>query len=185
VMPLPWRSSPRDTTHLPRPHRRPLRLAHSSLPHHRLPPRRQPLSLVLLPPGQAGVGGGGVGAAEAVVDVVLGVVGRRPPRLRLPLSLPFPEVRPGRPSPTRGQGVSPCGPTRVREGGLVPRTSRRPWSRVLPPTRQPGLHLLCPARRGRGVGSGYPGAVLRHCGADAARRHRVDRRLGCLLPHYS
>jgi hypothetical protein len=67
-----------------------------------------------------------------------------------PLSLLFPKVRPGRPSPTRGQGVSPCGPTRVREGGLVPRTSQRPWSRVLPPTRRPGLHLLRPARRGWG-----------------------------------
>jgi hypothetical protein len=31
-----------------------------------------------------------------------------------PLSLLFQEVRPGRPSPTRGPGVSPCGPTRVR-----------------------------------------------------------------------
>jgi hypothetical protein len=60
-MPLPWRSSPGATTHLPRPLRRPLLLAHSSLPHHRLPPRRRPLSLVLLPPGRAGVGGGAWG----------------------------------------------------------------------------------------------------------------------------
>jgi hypothetical protein len=36
-----------------------------------------------------------------------------------------------------------------------------------------------------GVGSDCTGAVLQHCGADAARRHRVDRRLGCFLPHYS
>jgi hypothetical protein len=90
---------------------------------------------------------GAVGAAEVAV---VGVVGR-PPRLRPLLSLLFPEVRLGQPSPTRRQGVSPCGPTRVREGGLVPRTSRRPWSRVQPPTRRPGLHLLLsPAQRGRG-----------------------------------
>jgi hypothetical protein len=88
--------------------------------------------LVLLPPDRAV--GGAVGAAEDAVVGVVGVVGR-PPRLRPPLSLLFPEVRPSRPSPTRGQGISPCGPTRVREGGLVPRTSQRPWSRVLPPTR--------------------------------------------------
>jgi hypothetical protein len=87
-------------------------------------------------------------AVDAVVGFV-GVVGCHPPRLRPPLSLLFPEVRPGRPSPTRAQGVSPCGPTRVREGGLIPRTSRRPWSRVLPPTRRPGLHPLRSARRGR------------------------------------
>jgi hypothetical protein len=37
-----------------------------------------------------------------------------------PFSLLFPEVRPGRPSPTRGQGVSPCGRTRVREGATIP-----------------------------------------------------------------
>jgi hypothetical protein len=115
--------------------------------HHRLPPRRRPLSLVLLPPGRAGV----EGAVGAAVDAVVGVVGC-PPRLRPSLSLLLPNVRPGRPSPTRGQGVSPCGPTRVREGGLVPSTSRRPWSRVLPPTRRPGLHLFRPARRGRGGG---------------------------------
>jgi hypothetical protein len=65
------------------------------------------------PPGPSG--GGGVGAVEGAV---VGVVGR-PPRLRPPLSLLFPEVRHGRPSPTRGQGVSPCGPIRIREGGLV------------------------------------------------------------------
>jgi hypothetical protein len=58
VMPLPWRSSPGATTHLPRPHLRPL-LVHLSLPHHRLPPRRRPLSFVLLPPGRAGWGGRG------------------------------------------------------------------------------------------------------------------------------
>jgi hypothetical protein len=59
VMPPPWRSSPRATTHLPRPRLHPLPLAHSSLPHHRPPPRRRPLSLVLLPLGRAGVGGVG------------------------------------------------------------------------------------------------------------------------------
>jgi hypothetical protein len=36
--------------------------------------------------------------------------------------------------------------------GLVPRTSWRPWSRVLPPTRRPGLHPIRPARCGRGGG---------------------------------
>jgi hypothetical protein len=143
-----------------------------------------PASLLGVPPPGPSGGGGAMGGAEAAEDAVVGVEGR-PPRLRPPLSLLFPEVRPGQPSPTRGQGVSPCGPTRVREGGLVPRTSQRPWSRVLPPTRRHGLHLHHPARRGRGVGSDCTGAVLQHCGADAARRHRVDRRLGCFLPHYS
>jgi hypothetical protein len=179
-MPLPWRSSPGATTHLPRPRLRPLLLAPSSLPTTVLCLAAGLSPWCSSPRAERGWREG-VGAAE---DAVVGVVGR-PPRLRPPpLLLLFLEVRPGRPSPTRGQGISPCGPTRVREGGLVPRTSWQPWSRVLPPTRRPGLHLLRAARRGRG-GSGCPSAVLQHCGADAARRHRVDRRLGCLLPHYS
>jgi hypothetical protein len=125
----PWRSSPGASTHLPRLRLRPPpHLAHSLLLHHRPSSRRQPLYLVLLPPGRAGVEGG----AE---DAVVGVVGR-PPRLGPLLSLLFPEVRLGRPSPTCGQGVSPCGPTRVREGGLVLRTSRQPWSRGHPPMRR-------------------------------------------------
>jgi hypothetical protein len=130
--------------------------------------------LVLLPPDRAGVGGGGRRGRRGRGGGGRGSSTQAPTP---PLSLLFPEVRLGRPSPTRGLGVSPCGPTRVREGGLVPRTSQRPWSRVLPPTRRPGLHLLRPARRGRGggVGSDCPGAVNKHCGADAARRHRVDR----------
>jgi hypothetical protein len=48
------------------------------------------------PPGQVGVGG--MEGAEAAVDAmvgVVGVVGRCPPRLRPPLSLLFPEMRPG------------------------------------------------------------------------------------------
>jgi hypothetical protein len=58
----PSRSSPGASTHLPRP--RPPPLVLSSLPHHRPPPRHLALSLVLLPPGRAGVGGA---AAEDAV----------------------------------------------------------------------------------------------------------------------
>jgi len=48
--------------------------------------------------------------------VLVGVVGARRLRLRLPL-LPIPlEVRPGHPSATHGQGASRCGHFRVRGG---------------------------------------------------------------------
>jgi hypothetical protein len=56
VMPLPLRSSPGATTHLPRPCLHPLLLVNLSLPHHRPPPRRWPLSLVLLPRAKWGWG---------------------------------------------------------------------------------------------------------------------------------
>jgi hypothetical protein len=58
-MPSPWRSSPGASTHLPQLRLLPPPLAHLSLPHHRPPPRRLPISLVLLPPGRAGLGGRG------------------------------------------------------------------------------------------------------------------------------
>jgi hypothetical protein len=102
------------------------------------------------PPGPSG--GGGVGGA---VDAVVGAVGRLPPRLRPPscsssrrCALADSHPWSGRISmwPYQGQGGR----------GLVPRTSRRPWSRVLSPTRRPGLHLLRPARRGRGGGIRLP-----------------------------
>jgi hypothetical protein len=84
-----------------------------------------------------------VGAAEAAVDAVVGVVGGAPwPTVSHPWSGHI-SMR-----PYQGQG-----------GGLVPSTSRRPWSRVLPPTCRPGLHLLRPARRGRG-GGGWDQAAL-------------------------
>jgi hypothetical protein len=86
-----------------------------------------PASLLGAPPPRPSGGGGAVGATEAAEDAVVGVVGLLP-RLRPLLLLLFLEVHLGRPSPTRGQGVSPCGPIRVKEGGLVPRTNRRPWS---------------------------------------------------------
>jgi hypothetical protein len=57
------------------------------------PPSSTCLSLVLLPSGRAGVEGA-VGAIEDAVVGDVGVMGR-PPRLRSPLSLPFPEVRLG------------------------------------------------------------------------------------------
>jgi hypothetical protein len=50
----PWRSSLGASTHLLQLRLRPPPLTHSSLPHHRPPLRRLPLSLVLLPPGRAG-----------------------------------------------------------------------------------------------------------------------------------
>jgi hypothetical protein len=95
----------------------------------------------------------GVGGAGATEDTVVGVVGvvECPFRLRSLLSHLLPGARPGQPSLTRGQGVSPCGPSRVCERGLILRTSRRPWSRVQPLTRRPRLHLLpSPSQRGRG-----------------------------------
>ena len=51
---------------------------------------------------------------------------------------------------------------------------------VLDPARsaQPAADLAW------GVGPGRTGVVLQLHGADAAGQHRVDRRLGCLLPHH-
>ena len=51
---------------------------------------------------------------------------------------------------------------------------------VLDPARsaQPAAYLAW------WVGPGRSGAVLQHHGTDAAGQHRVDRRLGCILPHH-
>jgi hypothetical protein len=131
VMPSPWRSSPGPPTHLPRLRLqpRPPPLAHSSLPHHRPSPRCPPLSLVLLPPGRTGVDGA-VGAAE---DAVGGrgtpTQAPTPPLAPLPGGTPWPNF-----SNPWSWRIS-MWPHRVREGGLVPCTSLRPWSRVPPPTR--------------------------------------------------
>jgi hypothetical protein len=162
----PWRSSLGASTHLLQLRLRPPPLTHSSLPHHRPPLRRLPLSLVLPPPraerggggrrGRRGRGGGGRG-------------GRVTPAQALTPAL-APLLR-GAPWPTFSNPWSErisMWPHQGPRGGLVLRTSRRPWSRVQPPTRRPGLHPLCPARRGREVGSGYLGAVLQHYGADTA-----------------
>jgi hypothetical protein len=81
---------------------------------------------------------------------VVRVVGR-PPRIRPPPPL-TPLLR-GAPWPTVSHpwsGRISMWPYQGQGGGLVPRTSRQPRSRVLPPTRRPGLHLRHPAHRGRG-----------------------------------
>jgi hypothetical protein len=88
------------------------------------------------------------------LEVLVADVGAR--CLPLPLA-----VCPGHPSPTHGQGVSPCGPSRV---------SRPPCSLVLLRSGLPGLPSLA-----RGVGSGNSGAVLQHHGPDSAGWYRVDR----------
>jgi hypothetical protein len=122
---------PPPHTHLPRLRLqpRPPPLAHSSLPHHRPSPRCPPLSLVLLPPGRTGVDGA-VGAAE---DAVGGrgtpTQAPTPPLAPLPGGTPWPNF-----SNPWSWRIS-MWPHRVREGGLVPCTSLRPWSRVPPPTR--------------------------------------------------
>jgi hypothetical protein len=114
VMPLPWRSSPGATT--------PASTTHSSstsrVPVAAPPPSSASPPASLLgapPPGPSGGGGrrgrrgrGGEGRGTPTQDPTP------------PLSLLFSEVRPGRPSPTRGQGVSPCSPTKVREGASSP-----------------------------------------------------------------
>jgi hypothetical protein len=175
VMPLPWRSSPGATTHLSRPQLRPLRLVHSPPPHHHLPPRRRPLSLVLLPPGRAGVGvgvGGGVGAAVDAMVGVVGGVGSRPPRLRPPPSrsssrrcaladrLP-PVVRAYLHVALPGSGRGASSPALADGHGHECSLLRVDWDSTS------SAQLVVAG----GVGSGCPGAVLQHCGADAARRH--------------
>lgn len=125
---------------------------HSSLRGPRVRLHQLPLrSSALLPPGQAEVegavvdvvaGGGGVGAV-----VVAGVRARPNSHLlQAPSPRPLLRVRPGPPSPTHGQGASPCGPSRpLGEGGLVLSSSRRPWL--------PGhLHSLRRSRRPRPPG---------------------------------
>jgi len=115
------------------------------------------------PAGQTG-GGGGRGrrrrgdkvvvvlvALLLGVPVPMGAIGAR--RLRLP-PLPL-EVRPGHPSATHGQGASRCGRSRVREGGLVLSSSRRPCSlALLHSSRRPGPRLLSPASSRPGLGGG-------------------------------
>jgi hypothetical protein len=63
-----------------------------------------------------------------------------PTQVSTPSLAPLPRGAPW-PTFTSGQGVSPCGPSRVREGGLVLRSSRLPCSRVqptwTPPPHQP------------------------------------------------
>jgi hypothetical protein len=103
VMPSPWRSSPAATTHC---------LDHIFVPYLsrtcRCPTTVLRLAVCLSPwcsspraerrfrgGGRRERGGGGRGTATEAPT---------------PLSLLFPEVRPDRPS-TRGQGLSPCGPT--------------------------------------------------------------------------
>jgi len=147
---------------------------------------------------ELGVVVGGRGDVEAVVLVALllvvlvpvvvlvGAVGARRLRLQLPLLPLALEVRPDHPSANHGQGASQCGCSRVR-GALAHSSNRRPCSPVLLPcSRRPGLHPLSPAshRPGLGVGAGHASAVLQHHGTDTASQHRVDRRLGCLLPHH-
>jgi len=103
-------------------------------------------------------GGGGTGGPASGVPVLVGAVGARRLRrlrLRLPL-LPLPlEVRPGNPSATHGQGASRCGRSRVREGGLVLSSSRRPCSlALLHSSRRPGPRPLSPASSRPGLGGG-------------------------------
>src|SRR6185436_19516206 len=85
--------------------------------------------------------------------VPVGAVGAR--RHRLPI-LPLPlEVRLGHPSATHGQGASRYGRSRVREGGLVLSSSRRPCSPVLlHSSRRPGPRPPSPASSRPGLGGG-------------------------------
>ena len=77
--------------------------------------------------------------------------------------------------PGSGRGASSSAPA----GGHVHRCCY-PICAVLDPARlaQPAADLAW------GVGPGRSGAVLQHHGTDAADQHRVDRRLGCLLPYH-
>jgi hypothetical protein len=130
----------------PPPHPRPS-LLRCPPPH--LPPLLGP------PPGPSGDGGGVAEAAEDAVvalGALVGAVGARPLRLQSLLPLLLLEVRLGHPSPTHGQGVSRCGPSKVREEGLTLHSSRLPCSLVHLCTRRPGLHLLSPASLRRAGG---------------------------------
>ena len=120
--------------------------------------------LGVAPAGQTEGGGAVDVAGDGVVVVALvalllgtpvpvGAVGARRHRLRLP-PLPL-EVRPGHPSATHGQGASRCGRSRVREGGLVLSSSRRPCSlALLHSSRLPGPRPLSPASSRPGLGGG-------------------------------
>jgi hypothetical protein len=184
-MPSPWRRSPGASTHPPRLRLR-LRLpplAHSSLLHHRPPPRRLPLSLVLLPPGRAGVGGPSGPPRPPRTqwwgssDSYLGsdpsscssswrctLADLLQPVVRVYLHVAPSGSRRGAsfPAPTGGHGHE-CYLLRVDLDST------------------PSAQLVV----AEGVGSGCLGAVLQHCGVDATRWHRVDRRLRCLLLHHS
>ena len=76
----------------------------------------------------------------------------------------------------QGQG----GPSSSASAGSHARRCCSPVRAVLDPARstQPVADLAW------GVGPGRTGAVLQRHGADAAGQHRVDRRLGCFLPHH-
>src|SRR6185312_464670 len=127
---------------------------------HRPPP------LFLLPLGRPEEGGGaGDVAGDVVVALValllatpvpVGAVGAaRRHRLRLPLPPLLLEVHPGHPSATHGQGASRCGRSRVREGGLILSSSRRPCSlALLHSSRPPGPRPLSPASSRPGLGGG-------------------------------
>jgi hypothetical protein len=123
------------------------------------------------------------GVAEVPVVLVRGV---RAHPLR-PLALPSPlEVHPGHPSTTCGQGTSRCDPLRSRRGLLssTPVGRHAHWCcsfRVIldsTHSAQPAPDLAW------GVGSGCSGAIFHHHGVDTVGQHRVDRRLGCLLPYH-
>jgi hypothetical protein len=75
-----------------------------------------------------------------------------------------------------GRGASASAPA----DGYVHRCCS-PLRVVLDPARsaQPAADLAW------GVGPGRSCAVLQHHGTNAAGQHRVDRRLGCLVPHHS
>jgi hypothetical protein len=81
--------------------------------------------------------------------------------------------------PYQGQGGGPRPPHQP----VAMVTSAAPYAPTWTPP--PPASSSWPRGVGGSGGSGYPGAVLQHCGADAARQHRVDRRLGYFLPHYS
>jgi hypothetical protein len=121
--------------------------------------------------GRRGRGGGGRGMPTQSLT---------PPLAPLPGGAPWPTISQlwsGRISmwPYQGQGGGPR-PSHQPEAMVMSVASYAPtWTPPPPPS----------SSWTRGVGSGCPGAVLQNCGADAARRHRVDHRLVCFLPHYS
>jgi hypothetical protein len=181
VMPLPWRSSPGATT--------PASTTHSSstsrVPVAAPPPSSASPPASLLgapPPGPSGGGGrrgrrgrGGEGRGTPTQDPTpppshsssqrCALADRLPPVVRAYLHVALPRS---------GRGPRPPHKPAAK---VTSAASYAPtWTPPPPPSSSwPGVV----------VGSGCPGAVLQHCGADATRRHRVDCRLGCLLPHYS
>ena len=126
------------------------------------------------PSGRAGVWGvGRAGRLVVVAGDVVEVLAVGAPPLCLHHG-----VLPGPPFITPGPGASPCGPSRLLVASLA-----RPPCLLVPLQGSTQFSMDYTSRRSR-LGPGGLGALLQHYGPDTYCRPRVDRRLGCYLPHH-